>query len=94
MFIIVFIVFAAFVTGAVLLQMYLSKKDNKWLGLILPAIFFIISFVGIYNTSHMYAEASTDMLMLIIAIVMGYSLFNIPTGILLLIYTNYRDKRR
>ncbi len=89
---IVFIVFAAFVTGAVLLQIYLSKKDNKWLGLILPAVFFIISFVGIYNTSHMSGEASTEML--IIAIVMGYSLFNIPTGILLLIYTKYRDKRR
>jgi hypothetical protein len=37
--------------GVVILQVFLSKKDDKRFGLILPIIFFIISFIpAVYNT--------------------------------------------
>jgi uncharacterized membrane protein YesL len=36
--------------GVVLLQIYLSKKQNKWLGLILPGICIIISLFGVLST--------------------------------------------
>lgn len=39
----------AFIAGAVFLQIFLSKRQNKWLGLILPAISFIISLLFVLN---------------------------------------------
>ena len=35
----------AFLAGAVILQIYLSKKESKWPGLILPAVAFGITFI-------------------------------------------------
>ena len=32
------IIFLAVVIGVIWLQIFLSKKDNKWLGLILPIV--------------------------------------------------------
>jgi cytochrome bd-type quinol oxidase subunit 1 len=36
-----------FIAGVILLQIYLSKKQNKWLGLILPGICLIISILAV-----------------------------------------------
>lgn len=35
------IIFVAILAAIVLLQVYLSKKENKWFGLILPIIYFV-----------------------------------------------------
>ena len=35
--------------GIILLQIYLSKKENKWLGLVLPIISFCISLIAVFN---------------------------------------------
>ena len=35
------IIFLAVVIGVIWLQIFLSKKDNKWLGLILPIVAFL-----------------------------------------------------
>ncbi len=35
--------------GIILLQIYLSKKENKWSGLVLPIISFCISLIAVFN---------------------------------------------
>ena len=35
--------------GVILLQVFLSKKESKWLGLILPAISLLISLVAVFS---------------------------------------------
>jgi hypothetical protein len=46
---VIVILFLIFIGGSVLLQVYLSKKENKWPGLILPAIVFLFSLVAVFN---------------------------------------------
>ena len=43
----IFMIFSiAFLAGLVFLQIYLSKQESKWLGLILPIILFIFALIG------------------------------------------------
>ncbi len=37
------------VIGIVFLQVFLSKKENKWFGLVLPIISFLFSFIPLSN---------------------------------------------
>jgi len=37
----------AIFAGAIILQIFLSKKDNKWFGLILPGVSLIFSFIAV-----------------------------------------------
>ncbi|NLX63969.1 MAG: hypothetical protein GX022_04235 [Clostridiaceae bacterium] len=71
------------------LQLFLSKKENKWLGLILPAIFFIYSLLMVFNI-----VVSDDMTAWDIFSMIGsaFLLTNIPTIILLGIYLACREK--
>lgn len=39
------VIFIALIGGFIWLQIYLSKKDNKWLGLILPILSFCLSLI-------------------------------------------------
>ena len=39
------IIFVAILAAIVLLQVYLSKKENKWFGLILPIICFLFALI-------------------------------------------------
>jgi len=43
---IVLILFIIIIGGIIALQIFLSKKKNKWLGLILPLIFLIFSLIA------------------------------------------------
>jgi glucan phosphoethanolaminetransferase (alkaline phosphatase superfamily) len=54
--------------GIILLQIYLSKRDGKWFGLILPAISFIVSWLVVISivaytnigiVSHSVSEEGT-----------------------------------
>ncbi len=78
--------------GGTILHIFLSKKENKWLGLILPLIciitsFIIILIIGISNIMNNYEVPATIMQMLFVLVIS-----NIPTGILLAIYFLYRKK--
>ena len=42
-------IFLALGAGIIFLQIFLSKKENKWLGLILPIISFCISLIAVFN---------------------------------------------
>lgn len=77
----------AFFAGMIWLQVFLSKNRNKWLGLILPIIFFAFSLVNLL--SIMDTGDTFKNIVLIIGVLL---LSNIPTLILLIIYWVFREK--
>ena len=74
--------------GTVLLQIFLSKRESKWPGLVLPAITFLYSVLMMLNVTAM-ETARAVIAALLSAFIMG----NIPTLILLAIYFVCREKR-
>ena len=75
----------AFLIGIVLLQIFLSRTERKWPGLILPVISFLFGFLYPFNMS-----AGT----LIWQVFFVWLLWNIPTIIFLAIYFACRPKRK
>ncbi|MFA9380181.1 MAG: hypothetical protein ACERKO_03875 [Acetanaerobacterium sp.] len=74
--------------GVIVLQVFLSKKENRWLGLILPIITFAFSLiVALGNTAYVNDIGQTLMVVLV-----AFLLFNIPTAILVVIYLACRPK--
>lgn len=93
------------ITGIILMQIFLSKKDYKWPGLILPAITLFISIMAVLGlTFYMPATFTEQSFKTILntvqiskaAIVLEalyiFILYNIPTAILLGIYYACRNK--
>ena len=79
----------AILAGIIVLQIFLSKKDSHWLGLILPIVSFLLSFLfpmGMLSTG----DSGQDILLFLLALLLG----NIPTIILLVIYFACRESRR
>ena len=54
------IILLALFAGIVVLQIYLSKKDNKWAGLILPFISFGISLLALLSVLLFSAHTGTS----------------------------------
>ena len=86
--VIVLIFTLALLVGVILLQIYLSKRESKWPGLVLPIISFLISFVYPLNMAIPSVGG------FIVALILGWLLANIPTIILLAIYFSCRGKQR
>ena len=84
-----FIIFILFCAVVAALQVWLSEKENKYLGLVLPLITFIITLLfplNMLGTGTLMADLFRVMLVWLIA--------NIPTIILLIIYYICRGKQR
>jgi len=86
---IVLIILLALCAGAIVLQFFLSKKESKWAGLILPITTFVISLIYVFNVANI-GEQST----VIMTVIFTFLLCNIPTAVLLAIYTACRGKRK
>ena len=82
------LVFLLFIAGVIVLQIFLSKRESKWPGLVLPIISFFISFIYPLNM------AIPSMGGFIFALVLGWLIANIPTIVLLTIYFACRGKQR
>jgi Ca2+/Na+ antiporter len=76
--------------GAIWLQVFLAKKESKWLGLILPFIAFAGSLLMVF--SIMVNGMTTWQIFGLIA--STFLMANIPTIILLAIYWGCREKIR
>lgn len=48
------IIFLAVIIGVIFLQIFLSKKQNKWLGLILPLICFMFSLIIVLGSTAFF----------------------------------------
>lgn len=66
----------------ILLQIFLCRKENKWLGLILPAISFLGSLVFLLQATEVRAMA------------ISFFVANIGTVVYLLIYVIIRRKKK
>ncbi|MBR5472316.1 MAG: hypothetical protein IKU81_09465 [Oscillibacter sp.] len=83
------ILLVAFLVGTILLQIFLSKRESKWPGLVLPAITFLFSILMVLNVSAM--ENTRAVVMAILSVLIGG---NIPTLILLAIYAACRSGQK
>ena len=77
-----------FGVGGIWLQIFLSKKESKWAGLILPIITFCISLIFVLGVANI-GELST----VIVTVLSTFLLCNIPTAVLFAIYAACRGKR-
>lgn len=83
------IVLLVLVVGGILLQIFLSKRESRWPGLVLPGISFLWSLLYLFNMMDT-GSVVRNILMAILTIL----LTNIPTLMLLAIYWAVREKRR
>lgn len=82
----------ALLAGTVFLQVFLSKRENKWPGLVLPIITFGCSLLVLLG---MMAYEGDTVGTIILRIIEALIICNIPTFILLAIYFAVRkDKRK
>ncbi|WP_316713386.1 hypothetical protein [Terrisporobacter othiniensis] len=83
------IIFVGILVGIFFLQIFLSTKENKKLGLILPGINFVISILIslIYLLNALTLDVS-----IFIGISIVFIAYNVPTVILISIYYTYRNK--
>lgn len=75
--------------GGIFLQIFLSKKKSKWLGLILPAITFLYSVLLLLNLAALEGMSGGEIFMLVAS---TFLISNIPTIILMVIYFACREK--
>ena len=83
------VVLLVFVVGGILLQIFLSKRESRWPGLVLPGITFLSSLIGVLNV------AAIDDVQGVIVTITGVILMgNLPTLVLLAIYFACRSDRK
>ena len=89
-FVIVFLLFLlVLLIGGVFLQIFLSKRESRWPGLVLPLLAFLQSLLLPLNLLDS-GSVSQNILMVLVTLLAG----NIPTLVLLATYWAVRDKRR
>lgn len=78
-----------FGVGGILLQLFLSRRENKWLGLILPLLTFLSALLNVLAIADTGSTAQ-NVLLVLTTVLVG----NIPTLVLLAIYWAAREKYR
>ncbi len=81
----------ALFVGGILLQIFLSKRESKWPGLVLPIITFLY---GLLYPLNMAAPSRGVTAGFIVQMILVWLLGNIPTFILLAVYFTCRGKQR
>lgn len=87
--IVLLVVFLVLIAGGVFLQIFLSKRESRWPGLVLPLLAFLWSLLGPLNVMDT-GSVSQNVLTVLVTLLAG----NIPTLVLLAIYWAVREKRR
>lgn len=75
--------------GAVLLEMYLSRRPSRWPGLVLPGISFLFALLYPLNMAALDGVTAS----FIAQLVMVWLLANVPTFVLLAIYFTGRRRQ-
>ena len=79
------------VAGLLMVQVYLSKMQSKWPGLIVPGVYFLLA-TSIGVARLLYNIQTT--LPVILGDLFALVLFNIPTAVLMVIYFMCRKKTK
>ena len=74
--------------GVPVLQVFLSRRENQWLGLLLPMLTFLYSLVKVCSVTAY--EGGIPWGPILASLILG----NIPTAVLLVIYFACREKFR
>jgi len=82
------IVLLVLAVGAIFLQIFLSKRENKWPGLVLPVICMLYPLILLLNVAAA-GNAGSVIATLIMSVFMG----SIPAAILLAVYFACRSGR-
>ncbi len=99
------IVMLAIIAGLIYLQFRLSKSENKYVGLVLPIIFLLLSLIVVFSQVAYYEmKVTVDGVVTernivkdigvenYIALIFPFLICNIPTTILMAIYSGERSK--
>ncbi|MFT5872158.1 MAG: uncharacterized membrane-anchored protein YitT (DUF2179 family) [Clostridium sp.] len=78
-----------FLLGIIILQIFLSKRENKWLGLILPIINVFFSTMAVLVSAAFTGQPIDQSIM---QLIMEFLVSNISTIILIAIYFACREK--
>lgn len=81
----------ALLAGIIWLQIFLSKKESKWPGLVMPIISFLF---GLLYPLNMVVPSEGVTVGFIIEMIIVWALGNIPTFVLLAIYFGCRGRNR
>ena len=79
----------AALVGGIFLQIFLSRRESRWPGLVLPLLSFLLSLLNVLNIADT-GSVSENVLLVLVTVLIG----NIPTLVLLAIYWAAREKRR
>ena len=79
----------AALVGGIFLQIFLSRRESRWPGLVLPLLTFLLSLLNVLNIADT-GSVSENGLLVLVTVLIG----NIPTLVLLAIYWAAREKRR
>ena len=79
----------AALVGGIFLQIFLSRRESRWPGLVLPLLTFLLSLLNVLNIADT-GSVSENVLLVLVTVLIG----NIPTLVLLAIYFACRGKFR
>jgi Na+-translocating ferredoxin:NAD+ oxidoreductase RnfA subunit len=82
-------IFVLLLAGIVVLQIFLSKRVNRWLGLLLPAVSVIFALLGAANV---VVDPAVTPFQNALSVFSVFLLYSIPSLILLAIYAACREK--
>lgn len=80
-----------FIAGVIALQIFLSKRESRWPGLVLPALELLVSFL---YPLYMLAPSGGVTGGFVLEMLLVWLMANIPTLVLLAIYFACREKQR
>lgn len=86
-----FTLFLILLAGVILLQIFLSKRESRWPGLVLPILCFLY---GLLYPLNMVAPSDGISAGFVLQMIFVWLLGNIPTIVLLVIYFVCREKFR
>jgi len=78
-----------FLAGCIWLQIFLSKRENKWLGLIIPLICLVFAIMTVFSLS---LYTNTGIISVLATVIPVFLISNIPTLLFLAIYLACREK--
>lgn len=84
-------IFFLFIAGMIVLQVFLSRSESKWPGLVLPIIAFLF---GLLYPLNMVAPSEGVNIAFLFQMILVWLLGNIPTILFLAIYFSCRGKKR
>lgn len=80
-----------FVVGGIALQIWLSKRESRWPGLVLPGLCAAYSLLMVFSVSPTPGMSAAEVFSIVLSVLL---ISGIPAIVLLAIYAACREKRK